>query len=70
MSQTETHTGSIDGQEHDEVQKKVKSRRPASKLSPKALSLFFHTCVKRFTPCPMANDNLRHLQIPPSGNND
>ena len=41
MSQTETHTGSIDGQEHDEVQKKVKSRRPASKLSPKALSLFF-----------------------------
>lgn len=40
MSQTETHSGSIDGQEHDE-QKKVKSRRPASKLIPKALSLFF-----------------------------
>ncbi|KAL2036645.1 hypothetical protein N7G274_010595 [Stereocaulon virgatum] len=30
MSQTETHADSIDGQEHDEVQKKVKSRRPAN----------------------------------------
>ena len=34
MSQTETHVGSINGQEHEEVQKKVKSRRPASKLTP------------------------------------
>lgn len=36
MSQTETHVGSIDGQEHEEVQKKVKSRRPASTLTPMA----------------------------------
>ncbi len=34
MSQTETHVGSINGQEHEEVQKKVKSRRPASTLTP------------------------------------
>ncbi|MCJ1461077.1 hypothetical protein MMC28_011459 [Mycoblastus sanguinarius] len=34
MSQIQTHTDSIDGQEHDEVQKKPKSRRPASKLNP------------------------------------
>lgn len=33
MSQTQTHTDSVDGQEHDEVQKKAKSRRPASKLT-------------------------------------
>lgn len=33
MSQTQTRTDSIDGQDHDEVQKKAKSRRPASKLS-------------------------------------
>lgn len=33
MSQTQTHTDSIDGQDHDEVQKKAKSRRPASKLT-------------------------------------
>ncbi|KAK4691849.1 hypothetical protein P7C71_g5244, partial [Lecanoromycetidae sp. Uapishka_2] len=30
MSQTEIHNASIDGQEHEEVQKKVKSRRPAN----------------------------------------
>ena len=36
MSHTETHVGSIDGQEHEEVQKKVKSRRPASTLTPMA----------------------------------
>ena len=36
MSQTETHVGSIDGQEQEEVQKKVKSRRPASTLTPMA----------------------------------
>ena len=33
MSQTQTHTDSVDGQDHDEVQKKAKSRRPASKLT-------------------------------------
>ena len=33
MSQTQTHTDSVDGQDHDEVQKKTKSRRPASKLT-------------------------------------
>jgi len=31
MSRTQTHTESLDGQDHDEVQKKAKSRRPASK---------------------------------------
>ena len=33
MSQTQTHTDSIDGRDNDEVQKKAKSRRPASKLT-------------------------------------
>ncbi|CAF9912254.1 MAG: hypothetical protein ALECFALPRED_008015 [Alectoria fallacina] len=33
MSQTQTHTDSVDGQDHDDVQKKAKSRRPASKLN-------------------------------------
>ena len=33
MSQTQTHTESVDGQDHDEVQKKAKNRRPASKLT-------------------------------------
>ncbi|KAM0801152.1 CDC50 family protein-like protein [Usnea florida] len=30
MSQTQTHTESIDGRDHDEVQKKTKSRRPGN----------------------------------------
>ncbi|KAF6237972.1 hypothetical protein HO173_004173 [Letharia columbiana] len=30
MSQTQTHTESVDGQDHDEVQKKAKNRRPAN----------------------------------------
>jgi len=34
MSQTQTHTQPLDGQDHDEVHKKVKSRRPASELRP------------------------------------
>ena len=33
MSQTQTHTDSVDGQDHDDAQKKIKSRRPASKLT-------------------------------------
>ncbi|CAD6572076.1 MAG: hypothetical protein ASARMPRED_005043 [Alectoria sarmentosa] len=33
MSQTQTHTDSVEGQDHDDVQKKAKSRRPASKLN-------------------------------------
>jgi hypothetical protein len=39
MSPTEIQhdTGSIEGQEHDEVQKKVKSRRPASKTASPAI---------------------------------
>ena len=32
MSQTQTHTDSVDGRDHDEVEKKPKSRRPASML--------------------------------------
>lgn len=64
MSQTETHNGSIDGQEQDEVQKKVKSRRPASTTTTPITFPALHTT------CSMADWNLADIQIPPSVSND
>ena len=65
MSQTQTHTDSIDGQDHDEVQKKAKSRRPASKLTniippQDQCSQLASVSDKSFVP----------LQILPSGSSD
>ncbi len=66
MSQTQTHTDSVDGQDHDEVQKKAKSRRPASKQLTTSPLLktgpFKHSSV--------SDKSLAALQILRSGSSD
>ena len=68
MSQTQTHTDSVEGQDHDDVQKKAKSRRPASKLNtftpPK------DRWIGTFMVCPVPDKSLAALQILPSGSSD
>ena len=65
MSQTQTHTDSIDGQDHDEVHKKAKSRRPASKLT--TLHLPETSTLKLAS---VSDKSFAPLQILPSGNSD
>lgn len=68
MSQTQTHTESLDGQDHDEVQKKAKSRRPASKLTTFTPPKDRWTGTPKYFP--LSDKSLATLQILPSGSSD
>ena len=63
MSRTETRVGSIDDQDHEDAQKKVKSRRPASKLT-----LMGRLAQRNADLCSTADTTLCAFQILPSGN--
>lgn len=64
MSQTQTRTDSVDGREHDEVQKKVKSRRPASKLTAFTRPKTRYMGISSSVQCLMGNLRLYRYCIP------
>ena len=71
MSQTQTHTESLDGDEHDpDVQKKTKSRRPASTLQISSPQKWNTTVTMESGDSRLERADEIGLQIRRSGNSD